>query len=396
MYVKRGDTITIVESSEFNKTLPVGNYLVRQDSMSGEFYLTPIGNFTLPEKIYGNPEMFVRRYLNTFHDRSGNLGVLLGGVKGTGKSLLAKMLCVQSNLPVLVVTEPYEGPAFKKFLSQIREECIIFMDEFEKMYGSAEHQQSLLSILDGVFEGKKLFLLTANTMKVNDFLTNRPGRIYYSREYMGLTPEVIREVADDLLENKENIDQLLRDLMTIGKVNMDMLISIISEMNRYGETSTEALSYLNIYAEDSYYRIKGEISVSERKESPIRDKNGRVNWDDEKNYDTYLTEVTGFESGNPLSNLDSFETFVDYKSKISGSLKNAQIYWGKEEMDVDIKLGSIKITNTTSDEYLIYTPVTAATMKKVSSEEVITKKETKSKPLKIQQVAEKYTAWDRC
>lgn len=130
-------------------------------------------------------------------------------------------------------------------------------EEFEKIYSEQKGNQSaLLSIMDGVFEGKKLFLLTCNNeLEINDALISRPSRIYYSKEYFGLEPEVISEVIDDLLINKEYKQELERICFILGSVNMDSLISIIDEMNRYEESPSEVLKYLNVKPEDAFYEI---------------------------------------------------------------------------------------------------------------------------------------------
>lgn len=78
------------------------------------------------------------------------------------------MICNKSDLPVIVITEPFTGSKFKEFLSSIKEETIIFLDEFEKVYNTTELQE-YLSILDGVFDGKKLFLFTSNDERINEF-----------------------------------------------------------------------------------------------------------------------------------------------------------------------------------------------------------------------------------
>lgn len=389
MYVKQGNQISIIESAEFNKTLAAGNYLVQQNPHTNQFYLTPMDDFTFPEKVYGHQEAYAERYLHTFNDRKGNLGILLGGVKGTGKSLLAKFVCKKSNLPVLVVSQPFGGTAFEQFLSMLRQPCVVFMDEFEKTYHTSEAQQSLLSILDGVFEGEKLFLLTANTMKINEFLTNRPGRIYYSREYTGLTTEVMEEVIDDLLINKENKDLLMRDLMMVGVVNMDMLITIIGEMNRYNETSTASLSFLNIFPERTSYTIKGRISVPLLIDNPALDENGKVDHYNEDNYRIYQTEASGFTTRNPLSQVHNFNQEVSYRDE-RNHLDDHYLDWDVEEMNFQIENGFITIRHNPTGDYLTYTPSVKATKDKVSSDMFIKKKAVEDKVRRDQETRDAF------
>ena len=48
-------------------------------------------------KIYGNIEESADEYLAAF-ERGGNMGILLNGEKGSGKTLLSKIICIKSKL----------------------------------------------------------------------------------------------------------------------------------------------------------------------------------------------------------------------------------------------------------------------------------------------------------
>ena len=105
-------------------------------------------------------------------------------------------------IPTLLINSAYTGDAFFQFLYSIQQECIVFFDEFEKVYDD-DDQQSLLTVLDGTFPSKKLFLLTSNsTDMINIHLKNRPGRIHYHINFKGLSGEFIKEYIQDNLDNK--------------------------------------------------------------------------------------------------------------------------------------------------------------------------------------------------
>ena len=108
--------------------IPVGNWLVMYNEKLDEFYLKEQLSFTLPNKLYGSCKTLTKKFLNTFNNRNKNLGVLLSGLKGTGKSLLSRNICVESGLPVIILTEPYQGTTFLNFLNKINQECVIFLD----------------------------------------------------------------------------------------------------------------------------------------------------------------------------------------------------------------------------------------------------------------------------
>ena len=64
--------------------LPKGIYEVKL-SMTG-FYLSKIAeSFTFDYKLYGLNQKFIDYVLKTYENTTGNLGVLLDGIKGTGK-----------------------------------------------------------------------------------------------------------------------------------------------------------------------------------------------------------------------------------------------------------------------------------------------------------------------
>ena len=257
MFIKTSKKIQLVDSDvrAFEK-LPTEVYLTKYDKQNDEYFLEETAPFVTPSKIYGNSNDLSDRYVNTFNNGNKNMGVLLSGLKGTGKSLTAKLTCIKANIPVILVTEPFFDDTFKGFLNSLTQEVVIFIDEFEKVYSDVDEQNALLSLLDGVFEGKKLFLFTSNaTDNINRFMINRPGRIRYLSEYESLGNEIINEVIDETLNNKSYKNEMLDVMQILGTVSMDILVGIIDEVNRYGETPKVAASYLNIRPEDTHYSV---------------------------------------------------------------------------------------------------------------------------------------------
>lgn len=257
--------------------IPLGNWLVRYDDLKGIFYLDKTNDFSLPPKIYGNSTQLATRYLNSYTSWNGNLGVLLSGMKGTGKSLLAKQICSIAELPVIMIQHAYGGSGFLSFLSKISQPVIIFLDEFEKVYQDNEQQNMLLSILDGTFNSKFLFLLTINEVnRMNNYMMNRPSRIHYHQKYKGMSDDMVKEIALDLLDVKEKADDILTVCTYIGEISMDILISLINEVNLYrDESPMEVLEYMNL--EPSSIRLKVKI---------IRD--GKILTDNHYTYDNPL------------------------------------------------------------------------------------------------------------
>ena len=235
------------EEMDLHESLPAGNYVVKIDPFEN-FYLEAIDNFDISGKLYGDTLKNTDRILSTFHARSASTGVMLNGEKGSGKTLLAKNIAFEAakqGIPTLIINTPFCGDKFNAFMQSIDQPLVILFDEFEKVYGE-DQQEAMLTLLDGVFPSKKLFLITCNDKwRVNAHMRNRPGRIFYMLEFKGLSGEFIREYCEDNLNDKSHIDRLVQIAGTFDQFNFDMLKATIEEMNRYNEPPHEAMRILN-------------------------------------------------------------------------------------------------------------------------------------------------------
>ena len=256
-YLKSGNTFKVTndEAIDLHHRLPAGNYVVKKDSF-GNFYLEHIENFRISTTIYGDLEAKADRILNTFQDRQNSTGVVLNGEKGSGKTLLSKMISVKASrlgIPTIVINTAWHGDQFNSFIQMITEPAIILFDEFEKVYDRNE-QEAMLTLLDGVFPSKKLFMLTCNDKyRVDYHMRNRPGRIYYMIDFKGLEQSFIREYAAEnlRLDLRDHVESLVRISMVFDQFNFDMLKAVVEEMNRYGESPREAMTMINARPEFS-------------------------------------------------------------------------------------------------------------------------------------------------
>ena len=204
--------------------------------------------------------------------------MLFRSEKGSGKTLLAKMLSIkgyEADIPTIVINQPWCGEAFNAFIQSIEQPVIVVFDEFEKVYDEAE-QEAMLTLLDGVYPSKKLFVLTCNDKwRVNQHMRNRPGRIFYNLEYKGLDADFIREYCQDNLKVVEHTDKIVGIAGTFDQFNFDMLKALVEEMNRYNETPQEAMSMLNAkpeYGDNSSYTMKLVVNGEEVKETNLEEK----------------------------------------------------------------------------------------------------------------------------
>lgn len=317
-FLKSGNTfrISAKEALDLHEELPAGNYIIKENAMSGELYLEHISNFEIKGKTYGDHSRNCDRILSTFLDRPAATGVMLTGEKGSGKSLLAKQVSITGaakGIPTIVINAPMHGDKFNNFVQTIQQACIILFDEFEKVYDSTE-QEAILTLLDGVFPSKKLFLLTCNDKwRVDQHMRNRPGRIYYMIDFKGLDVAFIREYCEDNLRARHHIERICQIASLFAQFNFDMLKALVEEMNRYNEAPEVALKMLNAKPEfdtgGNRYQVdltvngipleKHDISRSEWKGNPLQG-TVQVNYKEYENnqFETCDSDDDEFEWGD--------------------------------------------------------------------------------------------------
>lgn len=219
--------------------LPKGIYEVKL-SMTG-FYLSKIAeSFTFDYKLYGLNQKFIDYVLKTYDNTTGNLGVLLDGIKGSGKTVVAKEFCNRLQLPVILVQSMGDSnDKLIKYLSTtINFDCIFFFDEYEKEF---KDSSDVLSFMDGTYNSiyRKVFLLTTNELKVDQNLLGRPSRIRYKKSFGNLPEEVTREILNDILEDKTAIEKVIELTHSMNIITIDLIKAIATEINIHG---VEALS----------------------------------------------------------------------------------------------------------------------------------------------------------
>lgn len=226
-----------------------------------ELALEKIEGLQLPKKVYDFDQPFRAQVLKTLRtvDANNNIGVLLEGYKGMGKSVTAKLLAIESGLPIIVVENPItKDQNLSKFFNSIRQDHVLFIDEFEKLFEEKDDkespfhsQQSFLTFMDGVTntKNKRLAIFTTNK-EIDDKFHDRPSRIRYHRKYNFMPDEVWKAILVDRLLNKTFEEDLIENL-DIKKCTIDILMSIIDEINIHQKPYSAFKEFFN-YRDKEY------------------------------------------------------------------------------------------------------------------------------------------------
>lgn len=249
--------------------IPAGTYDVCFSELSG-FYLNQRPNMNVDEKVYGVAGEKAAKVMSTFKVFTRNLGVILSGDKGIGKSLTAKMIAktaISEGYPVILVSEYIPGIA--SFIESIDQEVMILFDEFDKTFrkaGDENPQDTMLSLFDGTTAGKKLFVVTCNDLRnLNDYLVNRPGRFHYHFRFDYPKADEIRTYLQDKLDPKYygEIEAVVQFSSRVA-LNYDCLRSIAFELN-LGTPFKDAILDLNIVnLDDLNYKITAVTESGKR------------------------------------------------------------------------------------------------------------------------------------
>lgn len=265
--IQSGNKFVFQDVTNVYDKLPKGNYLLSCDSNSNQYYLVKKEDFKLPEKLYGDHSE-INRWLVSYYKNDKNLGVILDGIKGTGKTITAQKLCVESDLPVIIINQAYRGTSFIDFMSSpVINDCIIFIDEFDKIYsknpGAQNDSTDFLSLMDGNYKSHKIFLLTVNDFNVNPYLINRPSRVKYRKSYNNLETSVLNDVIDELLVNQSHRESIFEFFTKIDIYTFDLLVTVINEMNLFNEDALTVGKYLNLQENKSQYTVNEVIDGKE-------------------------------------------------------------------------------------------------------------------------------------
>lgn len=225
------------------------------------------------EKVYGDNPRKCEKIFKTYQASTRNLGVILHGNKGTGKSVLLHMIsakAVELGYPVILINDATQ--AMPEFIKSLKQDVVVIIDEFDKIYnfeGNDENrgstpQEDLLTMFDGGdTASKNLYIIACNELgRLNSYLLNRPGRFNYLFRVVAPNPGEVAEYMNDklLIADADEKSKLITDVSALASTNSmsyDCLRAIANELN-LGYGLNETLEDLNITINSTY---KQEITV---------------------------------------------------------------------------------------------------------------------------------------
>lgn len=250
---KYGNKYMLSNPSEEFEQLDNAIYIVEYDDSMG-FYLTKKSDFfEFDYKLYGLETSLVTRILKTYEATDGNLGVLLNGVKGTGKTVTSKIIANKLKQPIIVVTNKIDGIGV--FLNSIPQNVTILIDEYEKIFGESS---VLLTIMDGALTSqyRRVFLLTTNKLYVDENLIERPSRIRYLKKFEFLSHEIVTEIVDDILEHKQFRSDCINFISNLETITVDIVKAVLNEVNIHAESPSMFSDVFNVK------KLKGRYNIN--------------------------------------------------------------------------------------------------------------------------------------
>ena len=230
-FIKIGDRVVAKPKGADYDLIPGKVYDLSWDRWNDESILKENGELNLPAKIYSTTKdnMFKKRVISYFNNAfTSTTGVMLAGTKGTGKTVMAKILAKDCNLPIIVVDPEYPASRLTKYFKTFETPVCILFDEVDKSFRT----DLMLDFLDGLQKTtKKLVVMTCNDLnKVSEYLQDRCSRIRYLRKY---TPEDNLAFLDILIK-----DMGIKDVETVATyckeniklLSMDNIVSFLNEV----------------------------------------------------------------------------------------------------------------------------------------------------------------------
>lgn len=361
---------TVVKPITFDDTtvidrVPTAVYSLRYSQFQGFYLEHHSDKFTVPSEMYGSVSSKADKVVAAYDDRKGSTGVLMSGDKGAGKTMTSALICnkmLERGTPVVLIETCFFGAEFNKLVNQLGE-CVLFFDEFGKTFKEKEDeasQEHLLSLFDGVGSNKRLILLTENdTYRINEFMLNRPGRVFYHFRFGKVDVDTIKSYCTAKSVGTEVSDKIVTIRNSSYKFSFDMLKAVVEEYNRFGGDLDELTRDLNIPVRDTDDRNKYELTSVRDAETgeSYEFKKLTITFDDEFNSTHAYIKIPDSLVENPLGVLPTADnSFIPITLGISDVVvatdKLASFYNKRKNVVVNFK--PVHSENNGSEYYTRY------------------------------------------
>lgn len=239
-------------------------YSIDVDRYTDAISLEETSGLSLPSKVYctQRDERFIDKVINSYNlSESGFTGVMLAGLKGSGKTVMAKMIANKSGLPIINIDKNIRPYILRNLVEKLGDTSVCFLfDELDKVLEDY-NDSVLLQVLDGSdTKGKHMILFTCNDdNEISEYLIDRCSRIRYWRKFDEMSPSLIMEVLNDKLNDKKEVKSLTDFIKDNFEVcSFDNIASFVKEANDYPTTTFEELF------EDMNLSSKGTIKPHAR------------------------------------------------------------------------------------------------------------------------------------
>ena len=223
--------------------IPGTVYNLRENHGSDGPFLEETQDFTFPETYYLSEDdnKFVNKTIEAFNrTEKMTTGIMLSGVKGSGKTLMAKKIAKLSGLPIIVIDPGLPSPIIEPFFAKTDTDCCIIFDEIDKYWST----RYLLTFLDGVRPTcKKLVICTCNNEKeIDEYLNDRCSRIRYKRIFKCLDKDATAIVINDIINDEEKAKEA-RDFLfeNANLISYDNVIIFAEEIRNNPNESFESV-----------------------------------------------------------------------------------------------------------------------------------------------------------
>jgi SpoVK/Ycf46/Vps4 family AAA+-type ATPase len=228
-------------------------YDVKIERYEGTISLEDSGTLILPNKVYITEKnrKLIDKVLQQYNNsETGFTGIMLSGLKGAGKTIIAKEIANESGLPIINLSNKLNPIYLVQLVKKLENVSVCFLfDELDKVYNEYDIS-SVLQVLDGTDTiGKHLIVFTCNEeRKISEYLKDRCSRIRYWKELDELEPSMIQMILEDVLEDKKEVKSLTDFINEHFNVkSFDNVMAFVKEVNAFPlETFEDLFSDMNL------------------------------------------------------------------------------------------------------------------------------------------------------